>query len=481
MYWVMGEAMENREAVERVVQDHGRWVFCAARRRVRDVALAEDVAQGVFLMYWRKGAGVEAVRGAEGVEGQGKLAGWLYRAVRYCSANALRLQRIRQRHEREAAMEKKRSEGTAGWMEVEGELEGAVDGLSEMDRQAVVLRFYRGLSLSEVGKAMGINERAAQKRVDRAVGKLREKLAGKGVEVEAGSLGAMVLAHAVEGGMEGGAAGLVEKVMAGIGGGGGNGTAGLIAKGAEKMMVWAKVKVAAVMGTALLLTIQLIALGQVRAHGGEVQPPAFSMPKTEWVHIESKFARTEARKQEISGEAPDTCIMHFNPVTDAAIYESVYSDHRTVVFNSPAEGLRYFYDSKTGEVTVSKLSRTAQQLREQFELIYSSDWPKLQAMGVIKNIPDVKAVRSKEGNLDHYLVTIKNADDPDMQPDPTNIWVDPSTGRYQKLVSGYRGETRTNVFTYGEPSIRDVYDLNVPREAKVVPATGPISEDQKGK
>ena len=53
--------------------------------------------------------------------------------------------------------------------------------------------------------------------------------------------GAMVLAHAVEGG----SAGLVEKVMAGIGGGVGNGTAGLIAKGAMKMMVMAKVKVAA--------------------------------------------------------------------------------------------------------------------------------------------------------------------------------------------------------------------------------------------
>ncbi len=57
----------------------------------------------------------------------------------------------------------------------------------------------------------------------------------------------MVLAHAVEGvgGMGGGAAGLVEKVMAGIGGGISNGTAGLIAKGAEKMMVMAKVKAAA--------------------------------------------------------------------------------------------------------------------------------------------------------------------------------------------------------------------------------------------
>ena len=272
MYWVMGEVMENREAVERVVQEHGRWVFCAARRQVRDVALAEDVAQGVFLMYWRKGPGTE---GAEGVEGQGNLAGWLYRAVRYCSANALRLQRIRQRHEREAAMEKKRSEGTAGWMEVEGELEGAVDGLSEKDRQAVVLRFYRGLSLSEVGKAMGINERAAQKRVDRAVGKLREMLAGKGVEVEAGSLGAMVLAHAVEGGVEGGAAGLLEKVMAGIGGGGGNGTAGMIAKGAEKMMVWAKVKVAAgILGVSVIVGVGAAVAGSSKVPGATTAPGA---------------------------------------------------------------------------------------------------------------------------------------------------------------------------------------------------------------
>ena len=100
------------------------------------------------------------------------------------------------------------------------ELERAVDQLGERDRQSVLLRFYRQMSFAEVGRCLGISEKAAQKRVERAVGKLREKLAGKGVAVEAGSLGAMVLAHAVEGGMEGGAAGLVEKVMAGIGGGG---------------------------------------------------------------------------------------------------------------------------------------------------------------------------------------------------------------------------------------------------------------------
>ena len=261
MYGVMGEAMENREAVERVVHEHGRWVLGAVRRRVGDAELAEDVAQGVFLLYWRKGAVVE------GMSGEGKLAGWLYRAVRYCSANAMRLKRIRQRHEREAAMERKQGERTAGWMEVEGELEGAMDGLSEKDRQAVVLRFYRGLSLSEVGQAMGIEEEAAKKRVQRAVGKLREKLAGKGVEVEAGSLGAMVLAHAVEG-VEGGVAGLVEKVMAGIGGGGGNGTAGMIAQGAAKMMVLAKVKVAAVVMGIVTAGAAVVGVGiQSLAHG----------------------------------------------------------------------------------------------------------------------------------------------------------------------------------------------------------------------
>ena len=92
-------------------------------------------------------------------------------------------------------MERQRDERSAGWSEVETELEGAVDRLSEQDRRAVVLRFYRSLSLKEVGAAMGIGEEAARKRVERAVGRLREKLVARGVEVEAGALGAMVLAH----------------------------------------------------------------------------------------------------------------------------------------------------------------------------------------------------------------------------------------------------------------------------------------------
>lgn len=265
----MNKAVGDREVLERVVREHAGWVFAAARRRVREAALAEDVTQAVFLLYWRKGVLIAD---------EGKRAGWLYRAVRYCSANALRLQRIRRSHEREAAMEQRREvESAAGWSEVEIELEEAMDRLSEEDRRAVVLRFYRGLSLREVGEALGIGEEAARKRVERSVGKLRDRLAAKGVAVEAASLAGAMLVHAAEGGpVE-----LAGKVVAGISDGPG-GAAQAIAEGAGKMMAVAKVKAAAM---ALVVTMAVAAgAAEVmagRGSGDGVQPPAGAAAGTE--------------------------------------------------------------------------------------------------------------------------------------------------------------------------------------------------------
>ena len=46
-------------------------------------------------------------------------------------------------------------------------------GFNETDRHAVVLRFFDGKSMREVGAALGANEDAAKKRVSRALEKLR--------------------------------------------------------------------------------------------------------------------------------------------------------------------------------------------------------------------------------------------------------------------------------------------------------------------
>ena len=244
---------QSQQAFAELVGRHLEWVYGAAVRRVRDRELAEDVAQGVFIALARR---------ARSLGREQALSPWLLRVTRCAAISALRAASRRQRHEQKAAAMRPESilnaDSDAQWEEVAPLLDDQVLHLGKKDQEAILLRFYERKSLAEVGEAMGIGEEAARKRVERAVGKLREKLSGKGVEVEAGSLGAMVLAHAAEGG---GAAGLAEKVMAGIGGGAGNGTAGLIAKGAEKMMVWAKVKVAALVVGVVLAGAGAVGIG----------------------------------------------------------------------------------------------------------------------------------------------------------------------------------------------------------------------------
>ena len=63
--------------------------------------------------------------------------------------------------------------GTEVWPAIAPLLDDAVAGLREKDRQAIVLRFYEGRNLREVGLALGASEDAAEKRVNRALEKLR--------------------------------------------------------------------------------------------------------------------------------------------------------------------------------------------------------------------------------------------------------------------------------------------------------------------
>ena len=51
-------------------------------------------------------------------------------------------------------------------------------------------------SLAEVGRALGASEEAARKRVDRALEKLRQYLARKGITATSGALAAVLVANA---------------------------------------------------------------------------------------------------------------------------------------------------------------------------------------------------------------------------------------------------------------------------------------------
>ena len=84
------------------------------------------------------------------------------------------------------------------WNQMSPLLDEALATLGEKDRQAVLLRFFENKSLRDVGEVLGASEDAAQKRVSRAVERLREFFSKRNVTIGAGGLAVLVSANAVQ-------------------------------------------------------------------------------------------------------------------------------------------------------------------------------------------------------------------------------------------------------------------------------------------
>src|SRR5688572_1664410 len=153
------------EAFAALVTRHINLVYSVALRCVGDPHLAEEVAQAVFILLAKKAAQLRHDKA---------LSSWLFQTTRLTASNFIRGETRRHRREQEAHMQSVLNDpGNDVWPRIAPLLDDAVAGLSEKDRDAIVLRFYEGRSLREVGAVLGASEAAAEKRVSRAVEKLR--------------------------------------------------------------------------------------------------------------------------------------------------------------------------------------------------------------------------------------------------------------------------------------------------------------------
>jgi RNA polymerase sigma factor (sigma-70 family) len=183
---------ESEAELRELIARHLDWVYSLCRRSVRDATLAEDITQTVFMIFVKK---------AEHLPRGANMSGWLFKTARYCCRNALRDDNTRRRHEMAAGQSWHEPSGEAN-VPVEEELLGLLDQhvaqLSKADRSVVLLRYYEQCSFKDVGDQLGISEEAARKRVDRAVGKLRARLAGKGISLGADALAATMAEKLVQ-------------------------------------------------------------------------------------------------------------------------------------------------------------------------------------------------------------------------------------------------------------------------------------------
>jgi RNA polymerase sigma factor (sigma-70 family) len=176
-----------------IVRRYRDLVYSAAQRQV-NAADAAEVAQSVFIDLTNKAESVAAR-----LSGESALAGWLHRATRFAALKHLRTAHRRAANETQAMQELvSHNDDETDWAQIHPVLDEAIDSLADADREALLLRFFKNLDFRAVGSALGVSDDTAQKRVSRALERLRGFFAGRGITVSVSGLALVLSSKAVQ-------------------------------------------------------------------------------------------------------------------------------------------------------------------------------------------------------------------------------------------------------------------------------------------
>jgi RNA polymerase sigma-70 factor (ECF subfamily) len=178
----------DSDAFRSLVERHSRYLFVVAQRLTGSAADAEDVVQDAWLKAHRQLAGFEE---------RSNVRTWLHRITVNCAIDFIRARRHREDAHDPADLEQgsigNRSadrpmapDRIAESGEIKARVGEALALLTGLERAAFTLRHVEGLSIDEVGAALGLKTSATKHSVFRAVRKMRQALAPLAREKGAG-------------------------------------------------------------------------------------------------------------------------------------------------------------------------------------------------------------------------------------------------------------------------------------------------------
>ena len=236
-------ASRSEAAFAALVQRHIHQVHSAAMRQANNAHLAEEITQAVFIILARKAMAL----GPNTI-----LSAWLYRTTHFAAKDALRAKRRRYVREQEACMQSTMDKSQENiWEQLAPLLDMGMNQLGETDRAVLVLKFFQNKSAREIADELRIKEDAAQKRIARAVEKLRAYFLKRGVSSTPATIAGMISTHSIQAAP---AALIKTTTVVALANGAKASTSTLtLTKGALKVMAWTKAKTTIVAAAAGIL------------------------------------------------------------------------------------------------------------------------------------------------------------------------------------------------------------------------------------
>jgi RNA polymerase sigma-70 factor, ECF subfamily len=167
----MDESLTDPKAFERAYREHRAAAYAAAVHVLHDPAAAEDVVQDSFMHLWNRPGTFDHRRGS--------LRGYIAMVARSRAIDRWRAQAAQATTaERFTAVQAHQPAGSAAERTIERErsarLMSILDRLPPAQREALLLAFGGGLTMSEIAAAVGVPLGTAKSRVRLGLAKLRE-------------------------------------------------------------------------------------------------------------------------------------------------------------------------------------------------------------------------------------------------------------------------------------------------------------------